>query len=365
MKIVYVSSVPRGGPISYLLDVAPRVAAAGHSVHALCGFERVAEAFRSRGIDASAMPLRHKLDLIGAARLSRRLDADVVHTHDRRTGLLVRPAARARGASVVHTLHGLPEEIAVSVGRPETVRSPGVSAARLAWLTHGYLRVEAGLARLGPVVIPSSALKHFLVTHGFPAHLLHVIHSGVEVRRLEPRLGNGPLVIGTVTNLVYWKGVDVLLAACAQVGPPLRLEIFGAGADQQELERQAAELGVEACFHGFVDNVTSRLDELDLFVLPSRTENLPIAVLEAMANALPVVATRVGGVPELVVDGETGILIEPGDPRQLAAAIQELALSPERRQALGRAGARRAAEHFDAERAVQQLVSLYEEIRRG
>lgn len=365
MRIVYVSSVPRGGPISHLLDIAPRVAAAGHSVHAVCGSDRVAEAFRSRGIEASTIPLRHKLDLVGAAKLSRRLHADVVHTHDRRTGLLVRPPARAQGASVVHTLHGLPEEIAVSVGRAETVRPPGVSAARLAWLMHGYLRVEAGLARLGPVVTPSRALRHFLVAHGFPEHLLHVIHSGVEVRRTEPRVGNGPLVVGTVTNLVYWKGVDVLVDACALVEPRLRLEVYGAGAEQGKLERQAAELDVEACFHGFVDDMTGRLDELDLFVLPSRTENLPIAVLEAMASALPVVATRVGGVPELVLDGETGVVVEPDDPQELAAAIQELALSPERRQALGRAGARRAAEHFDAERAVRRLVSLYEQIGRG
>lgn len=365
MRIVYVSSVPRGGPISHLLDIAPRVAAAGHSVHAVCGSDRVAEAFRSRGIEASTIPLRHKLDLVGAARLSRRLHADIVHTHDRRTGLLVRPPARAQGASVVHTLHGLPEEIAVSVGRAGAVRPPGVSAARLAWLMHGYLRVEAGLARLGPVVTPSRALRNFLEAHGFPAHLLHVIHSGIEVRRTEPRVGDGPLVVGTVTNLVYWKGVDVLVDACALVEPRLRLEVYGAGAEQGNLERQAAELGVEARFHGFVDDMTGRLDELDLFVLPSRTENLPIAVLEAMANALPVVATRVGGVPELVVDGETGVVVEPDDPQELAAAIQELALSPERRQALGRAGARRAAEHFDAERAVRRLVSLYEQIGRG
>ena len=367
MRIVYVSSVPRGGPISHLLDVAPRVAAAGHSVHAVCGSDRVAEAFRSRGIEASAIPLRHKLDLVGAARLSRRLRADVVHTHDRRTGLLVRPPARAQGASVVHTLHGLPEEIAVSVGRAQAVRPPGVSPARLAWLLHGYLRMEAGLARLGPVVTPSRALRDFLVAHGFPAHLLHVIHSGIEVRRTEPRVevGNGPVVVGTVTNLVYWKGVDVLVNACALVEPRIRLEVYGAGADLGKLERQAAELGVEARFHGFVDDMTGRLDELDLFVLPSRTENLPIAVLEAMANALPVVATRVGGVPELVVDGETGVVVGPDDPQELAAAIQELALSPELRQKLGRGGARRAAEHFDAERAVRQLVSLYEQIGRG
>jgi glycosyltransferase involved in cell wall biosynthesis len=341
------------------------VAAAGHSVHAVCGSDHVAEAFRSRGIEASTIPLRHKLDLVGAARLSRRLHADVVHTHDRRTGLLVRPPARAQGASVVHTLHGLPEEIAVSVGRAEAVRPPRVSAARLAWLMHGYLRVEAGLARLGPVVTPSRALRNFLVAHGFPAHLLHVIHSGIEVRRTEPRAGNGPLVVGTVTNLVYWKGVDVLLAACARVEPRLRLEVYGAGAEQGSLERQAAELGVDARFHGFVDGMTSRLEEFDLFVLPSRTENLPVAVLEAMAHALPVVATRVGGVAELVVDGETGVIVEPDDPEELAAAIQELALSAERRQALGRAGARRAAEHFDLERAVRRLVSLYEQIGRG
>jgi glycosyltransferase involved in cell wall biosynthesis len=365
MKIVYVSSIPRGGPISHLLDVAPRVAAAGHAVHAVCGSVHVAEAFRRRGIEASTIPLRHKLDLVGAARLSRRLQADVVHTHDRRTGLLVRPSARARGASVVHTIHGLPEEIAVSVGRAEAIRPPGVSRARLAWLRQGYMRVEAALARFGPVVTPSHALKSFLVAHVVSADLLHVIHSGIEVRRTEPRIDNGPLVVGTVTNLVFWKGVDVLVAACAQVEAPMRLEVFGAGADQEMLEQRARELGVDAHFHGFVDDMTGRLDELDLFVLPSRTDNLPVAVLEAMANALPVVATRVGGVPELIVDGETGVVVEPDDPAEMAAAIQGLALSPERRQALGRAGARRAAEHFDAERAVRQLVSLYEQTQSG
>jgi len=99
-----------------------------------------------------------------------------------------------------------------------------------------------------------------------------------------------------------------------------------------------------------------------MFVLPSRAENFPIAILEAMASGLPVVATRVGGVPELVADGESGLLVDPGDPRQLAAAIDRFAADPELRRALGEHGARRAAERFDPEQIAGRMVELYERL---
>jgi hypothetical protein len=103
--------------VSHLLTLAPRVAEEGVDVHVLCFTDEVAEEFRRRGVPATVVPVRHKLDLIGAGRLWPHLEhADVVHTHDRRAGLLARPQGRLRGAHVVHTLHGLPEEIATWVG---------------------------------------------------------------------------------------------------------------------------------------------------------------------------------------------------------------------------------------------------------
>jgi glycosyltransferase involved in cell wall biosynthesis len=341
------------------------VAAAGVDVHLVCESDRVRQSFQEAGIEATVAPLRHKLDLRGAVGLRKLLRGEVVHTHDRRAGLLARPQAPLVGAKAVHTLHGLPEEIAPSVGRPGLTVLPGVSRARLAWLLHGYLRIEAALARFGMVVAPSHALARFLVEHGLPARRVRVVHSGIDVRRREPASVREPFVVGTIAKLEYWKGLDLLLDACGQLSRPLRLEIFGAGSERSALEQQAARLGVDARFNGEVEQAASRLGELDLFCLPSRAENLPIVVLEAMATALPVVATRVGGVEELVLDGENGYVVEPEDAPGLAAAIERVAGDAELRERLGRRSAELVAERFDARSAAERLVELYEEICSG
>jgi glycosyltransferase involved in cell wall biosynthesis len=365
MRVVYVSSLSGGGPISHLRNLLPHVAAAGVDVHLVCRSEVVRRSFEEAGIEGTVAPLRHKLDIRGAARLRTLLRGDVVHTHDRRAGLLARPQAPLVGAHAVHTLHGLPEEIAPSVGRPDLTVLPGVSRARLAWLLHGYLRIEAVLARFGTVVAPSEALARFLVAHGLPAARVRVVPSGIELRRREPSPAHEPFVVATIARLEYWKGIDVLLEACARVSAPLRLEIFGEGTERTSLERQAARLGLDACFHGEVERAWERLDELDLLALPSRAENLPIVVLEAMAGALPIVATRVGGVDELVLDGENGYLVEPEDATSLAAAIERIASDSGLRDRLGRRSAQLVSERFDARRAAERLVALYEEVCSG
>jgi len=361
MRVVYVSTIERGGPISHLHGLVPLVAAAGMDVHVVCASDAVARSFGELGVQTSVHPLRHKLDVVGAWRLGPLLEADVVHTHDRRGGLLVRPQAARHGARAVHTLHGLPEAIAVGVGRPTLKPPPGVSRARIAWFLHGYLRLEAQLARFGPVIVPSEALAGFLANHHVPRDRVRVIRSGIDLRRREPRPGHEPPAVGTAANLEPWKGVDVLLEACARCGP-ITIDVYGDGSERPALERQAADLGLNARFHGFVPGLRDRLAELDLFVLPSRGDNLPISVLEAMAAAVPVVATRVGGVPELVVDGETGLLIEPDDAAGLAAAIDSLTRAPERRAVLGRNAAARIAAEFDPKRAAERVVALYEEL---
>jgi glycosyltransferase involved in cell wall biosynthesis len=365
LRVVYVSTLERGGPLSHLRDLAPAVARAGADVHVVCASEEVARGFRSRDVDASVAPLRHKLDLPGATRIWPLLrGADVVHTHDRRAGLLARTQGRARGARVVHTLHGLPEEIAVRVGRANPPVPPGVSRARLAWLLHGYLRVEGLLSALGDVVVPSQAMATYLGEHGVAERRLHVIPLGIDAHPSTPRPAAtaGPLAIGTAANLEYWKGIDVLLAACARLRAPYRLDVFGDGSERQALEAQAARDAVAATFHGFVDDFRSRLEGLDVFVLASRAENLPVSILEAMAARLPVVGTRAGGIPELVADGETGLVVDPDDPAALAAALDRLAAEPALREELGRRGAERAAELFSAEAMARRMLRLYEDL---
>jgi glycosyltransferase involved in cell wall biosynthesis len=363
MKVVYVCSLTAGGPLTHLRELAPHVAALGVDVHVVCADETTAAGFRSAGVEAAARPLRHKADLAGARRVWPELDrADVVHTHDRRAGLLARPLALARRAHSVHTLHGVPDELFGQVGREVPVVDPEVSRARLLWLEHGLLRIEAVLSYLGTVVVPSQALADYLVAHGFPAARLRVIPNGVPVRRTEPAPAHDPIVVGTAALLERRKAVDVLLEASAQVATAHRLVIYGDGPLRAELERLADRFGAPAEFRGFVRDVQARLEELDLFVLPSRGENLPIAILEAMAAAVPVVATRVGGVPELVVDGETGLLVEPERPAELAAAIERVLTDAELRLRLGRAGAARIAERFEAGVVARRMVGLYREL---
>ena len=128
-------------------------------------------------------------------------------------------------------------------------------------------------------------------------------------------------------------------------------------------QRQLAErAGVDAVFHGHVGQLTERLGDLDVFVLASRGENLPMAVLEAMALGLPVVATRVGGVPEVVLEGETGLLVEPDDATGLAAALSTLLENRPLCERLGRAGASRVAAEFSSDGLARRTVDLYERL---
>ena len=364
MRVVYVSTIERGGPLTHLRQLVPRVAAQGVDVRVLCGSEELAESFRRLDVPAQAVPVEHKLDLQGAAALWPSVEgADVVHTHDRRAGLFGRLAGRLRGARVVHTLHGMPEEIAARIGREDAPDPPGVSRGRIAWLLQGYLRIESALTRLGHVVAPSQAMADFMVTNGFPSRLVHVIPFGVEPGEPPESHDDGrALVAGAVTNLEVWKGIDLLLEAAALARSPVRLEIYGTGSQRDSLERQARELGVDTRFHGFVADLRKPLAGLDVLVQPSRADNFPLAVLEAMAAGLPIVGARVGGIPELVLDGETGLLVEPEDAAALAAALDSLAESRERREALGRRARERVAESFSVDAFIRRTIELYEEL---
>lgn len=363
MRVVYVCSLDAGGPVAHLQSLAPAVAETGADVKVVCSDERVAAGFKSAGLEAVVVPMRHKLDLAAGARVWPHVEgADVVHTHDRRAGLLARPVGRARGATVFHTYHGLPEEIAVQLGRANAPTPPGVSRVRLAWLLHGYLRIEAVLASFSTIVVPSRAMAAFLLEHGIGSGNVRVLRHGIEPTRTETRARNEPFRVATAAKLEYWKGIDVLIAACARVSSPIALDVFGDGSERPALEHQASALGVDARFHGWVEGARDRLETADAFVLPSRAENAPISILEAMAAAVPVVGTRVGGVPELIEDGTSGLIVEPDDPAELAGAIERLAADEPFRLTLGREAARRVATHFAAADFGRRAVELYREL---
>jgi glycosyltransferase involved in cell wall biosynthesis len=148
--------------------------------------------------------------------------------------------------------------------------------------------------------------------------------------------------------------------------PDLIIAIAGQGPLRDALERRAAELGVAGSvrFVGFCADVQRFYDALDVFVLPSLCETLGYVLLEAMATSLPVVGTRVGGVPEVISDGESGLLVPPRDPAAIARAIESLLGSEELRSRFGREGQQRVVEEFHERDMVRRTVELYRDVLR-
>jgi glycosyltransferase involved in cell wall biosynthesis len=167
----------------------------------------------------------------------------------------------------------------------------------------------------------------------------------------------------TVARLDPQKGLHHLVSAAALV-PEARLMVVGDGPERGALEARIAQLGLGDRVHllGFRSDIPELLAGCDLFVLPSLFEGLPLSILEAMAAAKPVVATAIGGNDEAVVNGTTGVLVPPADPRALADAIRALLSDPERRRRFGEAGRRRAEDEFSATAMVRRVAAVYDEL---
>jgi glycosyltransferase involved in cell wall biosynthesis len=186
-----------------------------------------------------------------------------------------------------------------------------------------------------------------------------------ELRRVLSR-GESRRVVLATTRLVAQKGLAILLEA-ARALPDAQLVVAGEGSDRSQLLTHARDLGLadRVDFLGHRDDVPRLLACSDVVVLPSLNEGLPLAVLEAMAAEKPVVATAVGGTDEAIVDGETGVLVPPGDSAALAEAIRGLLGDPSRAARLARAGRRRVEESFSSTRMVKQVTEIYLELLRA
>jgi glycosyltransferase involved in cell wall biosynthesis len=196
---------------------------------------------------------------------------------------------------------------------------------------------------------------------------VRTIYNGVPEVPLDPlpRADNG-LVIGSVGRLDVQKGFDVLIRALAQL-PEARLVLIGDGPQRNELAALAAELAVADRVEmiGWRDDARRRLGSFDIFALPSRFEGFPLSIIEAMLAGTAVVATDIASIPEAVVHGQTGLLVRPEDPDQLAAALSELLYDGERRRTLADAARECAREHFTSAVMARRFIDLYAEVLTG
>jgi glycosyltransferase involved in cell wall biosynthesis len=256
----------------------------------------------------------------------------------------------------------------------------GLGAARLAGVpvrvanrrdvNPGLTTTELGLQRLAytsahRIVANCRAAADRLTFERVPLRKIAVIPNGIDPGGFPIRQPRADLRrVITVANLRAEKGHDVLLGAVPRVlrrFPATRFEIVGGGSMQQELTRRVEEerLTDAVTFRGHQDDVAARLDAADLFVLPSRSEAFPNAVLEAMASSLPVVASDAGGIPEVIEDGRNGRLAPPGDPVALADRICDLISDPATAARLGAAARHDVCTRYSFDRMVTQFQNLY------
>jgi glycosyltransferase involved in cell wall biosynthesis/peptidoglycan/xylan/chitin deacetylase (PgdA/CDA1 family) len=215
------------------------------------------------------------------------------------------------------------------------------------------------------VVANSKAAAHRLQVERVPNHKVVVIPNGIDLSLFPPReYSPRPRRIAMVACLREEKRIDVLIAAAPRVlarHPDAQFVIAGDGSCRDELVALARTTGVFESFRflGHSEDVPAVLAGSDLFVLPSRSEAFPNSIIEAMAAGLPVVATNVGGIPELVADGRTGRLVPPDNAEALAAALIDVLAQPDRAAELGRAGRRDIEQTYSFDRMVDQFETLY------
>jgi glycosyltransferase involved in cell wall biosynthesis len=279
------------------------------------------------------------------ARWCRRIGARIVHTCELYANIFGLPAAALAGVDV-------------RIGNRRELRTPDKSRAQLAAQRLAYRSAHM-------VVANSSAAAAQLRDEGLGDDKIHVIPNGVDCAAFAAPDRTRPMrTIVTVANLRPEKGHDTLIEAApliVQRHPDVEFQIIGDGPLRAALVRQVNLRGLRSkfTFLGERPDVAERLAAADLFVLPSRSEACPNGVLEAMASSLPVVASRVGGVPELIERDVNGVLIDADAPGQLAAAVIDLIERPAHARALGRAARQTAVQRFAFDRMVARFAALY------
>jgi glycosyltransferase involved in cell wall biosynthesis len=279
------------------------------------------------------------------ARLFSRWRINVVHTHEDRPLVYGVPAACLAGArAIIHTRHG---------------QSPRLTSRQRALVS-----LAARWADRFVCVSHDSA--NLTIGHGVSPRKVCTIWNGIDLDRYPSTgpLPHGPAVC--VARLSPEKGIDTLVRAVSAVircDPTFRLEIAGDGACRAALTELIEKLSLQKHVRllGQINDVSSLLARASLFVLPSLSEGIPLTILEAMARGLPIVATRVGGTVEAVVEGKTGVLVPPADSAALSAALLQMRGEAGWARALGLAGRRRVEQNFD----VRVMVARYEELYRA
>ncbi|HCT41993.1 MAG TPA: glycosyltransferase family 1 protein [Moraxellaceae bacterium] len=364
MKIVYVltQSNDIGGASVHLLDLASAVQAQGHEVVILAGGDGVFHA-RARDVGLKTVALRHLVREISPwhdvqcvlelHREFRQHKPDLVHLHSTKAGVVGRLAAGLLGLPVIFTAHGW-------------AFTDGVSARQAAL----YCHIEKFMARFASRIIAVSDYDRQLALKagvGNPA-LITTIHNGMPSVAITANPSVNKNAVPRIIMVARFDSPknqkDLLLALQTIKDQPWQLELVGDGALWAQTKALADYLGLadRVEFPGTCTDVAERLARSDIFALVSNWEGLPLSVLEAMRAGLPVVASDVGGVSEVVIAGETGLLAARADTATLAAHLRLLLASPETRQKMGQAGRAHFESGFTFQQMLDNTMAVYRDV---
>ena len=321
----------------------------------------VAEEAQKHGLTVEIVPCNGRLDRSAVAQIRRLLvkyGVDILHPHGYKADLYAYAAARWSRVPLLATSHNWP--------------SKKFSMRAYAALDRLALR------RFDRVVAVSDPVKDTLLHWGGPRDRIAVIFNGVDVehfRTAAPTLKSAMAtaehsLVGFVGRFVPDKGGALLLRAAQHVlamHPNTTFALVGDGPLRSEWQTLARELGIteHVVFTGIRNDMPGIYASLDMVVLPSLVESMPMCLLEAMAAGKPVIATRVGAVPEFVIPEQTGLLLAPSDQNGLAAAIVRLLGNTELARWLGENGRRHVSENFSAEAMARRYIGQYEQVLAG
>lgn len=320
-----------------------------------------------RKINVFLVPMKSRSDLAAVNAIRRLLvkyDPDILHVHGQRAGLVGRFAARNLPIKVVYTEH---------------TRTPQFRLTNPA-LDWAHIRAMQMLDKITNINIAvSQAVANFLIQNKISQpHKIKVIHNGIALtpeRHIDKitldiitqyGLKKQDVIIGTVGSLNLQKDTAALIKAMPRVMtklPQAKLVLVGSGPLKHRLQKLAHKLGISdrVIFTGAIRNVAGITQLFTTFVLPSRSEAFGICILEAMKAGVPVIATRVGGIPEIITDNRNGILVEAGDSKTLASSIIRLVNDKKLQQKLIKAG-EETVKNFSIGKMVQATVSLYKDL---
>lgn len=367
--VVMMSSIAMGGGERNIVSALPYIHAAGAEV-SLCTLNTrrdspLTDDFNASGIQRFDLGAKRMIDLAAWGRFRAMLRderIDLVHSQDQDTHVYAATALRLLGKPVVMTRHVMIEPMDTF---KESIRA----------------RMVLGAARFGAdrvLAVSEAVRQRFAEQAHIPLERIETIYNGIHVehfatrnrriaKRAELGWGADDPVIVMVAVLRRGKGHEVLFEAIPQIKaaiPNAKIKLVGDGELAESLRQQAAPYGDTVEFMGQRMDVPELLGASDILVLPSWSEALPTVLIEAGAASLPCVATDVGGAGEIVQDGDTGYLVQPGDSAQLAAHLITLLQNQAQARAMGERARQRVLDTFSLTRQAEQTVALYERILR-